>query len=60
VILEDELEEAQYVLYQLEDVVGIKLADVTKQLEEEGIEKFVKPFGSLMNVLAQKRQEAAV
>ncbi|WCT14799.1 transaldolase [Mucilaginibacter jinjuensis] len=58
--LEQELEEAQYQLYQLEDVVGIKLLDVTKKLEEEGIEKFIKPFGSLMDVLAKKRQEAAV
>lgn len=58
--LEDGLEEAQYVLYQLEDVIGFKLSDITKQLEEEGIQKFVKPFGSLMDVLAQKRQEAAV
>jgi len=58
--LEDGLEEAQYVLYQLEDVVGLKLSDITQKLEEEGIEKFIKPFGSLMNVLAQKRQEAAV
>ncbi len=58
--LADGLEDAQYVLYQLEDVVGLKLSDITKKLEEEGIEKFIKPFGSLMNVLAQKRQEAAV
>jgi transaldolase len=58
--LEDGLEEAQYVLYQLEDVIGFKLSDITKQLEEEGIQKFIKPFGSLMDVLAQKRQEAAV
>lgn len=58
--LESELEEAQYQLYQLEDVVGFKLADITQKLEEEGIEKFIKPFGSLMDVLAQKRQEAAV
>jgi len=58
--LEDGLEDAQYALYQLEDVVGLKLSDITQKLEEEGIEKFIKPFGSLMNVLAQKRQEAAV
>ncbi|GAA4322104.1 hypothetical protein GCM10023149_22220 [Mucilaginibacter gynuensis] len=55
--LESGLEEAQWVLYQLEDVVGIKLADVTQKLEDEGIQKFIKPFGSLMDVLAQKRQE---
>ncbi len=57
--LEDGLEDAQYVLYQLEDVIGIKLADITKQLEEEGIEKFIKPFDSLMKALEEKRKEVA-
>jgi transaldolase len=55
--LEAGIEEAQWVLYQLEDVVGIKLADISKQLEEEGIQKFIKPFKSLMDVLEEKRQE---
>lgn len=55
--LEDGLEEAQYVLYQLEDVLGIKLADVTKTLEEEGIQKFIKPFESLMKVIGDKAKE---
>ena len=55
--LEDGLEEAQYVLYQLEDVVGINLADVTKKLEDEGIQKFIKPFESLMNVIEDKLKD---
>ncbi|WP_345947551.1 transaldolase [Mucilaginibacter sp. PAMB04274] len=58
--LEAGIEEAQWVLYQLEDVVGIKLIDITKKLEEEGIQKFTKPFQSLMSVLEEKRAEGAV
>ncbi|WP_345955850.1 transaldolase [Mucilaginibacter sp. PAMB04168] len=58
--LEAGIEEAQWVLYQLEDVVGIKLIDITKKLEEEGIQKFIKPFQSLMSVLEEKRAEGAV
>lgn len=48
--IEDELEHAQNVLAQLE-TVGIDLNQVTKELEVEGIEKFVKPFDSLMATL---------
>ncbi|MDM8176492.1 MULTISPECIES: transaldolase [Olivibacter] len=55
--LKDDLEHARYTLYKLEDIVGIKLSDVTQHLEEEGIQKFIKPFDSLMDVLAQKRKE---
>lgn len=58
--LEANLEHARYELYQLEDVVGIKLSEVTQKLEDEGIQKFIKPFNSLMEVLNQKRQEATV
>ena len=39
--------------------VGIDLEAVTKQLEEEGIQKFIKPFNSLLQVLEEKRREAA-
>lgn len=57
--LHDDLEHARYTLYKLEDIVGIKLADVTHRLEEEGIQKFIKPFESLMEVIAQKRKQLA-
>jgi transaldolase len=57
--LEEGIEEAQWVLYQLETVVGLRLSDIARQLEEEGIQKFTKPFNSLMDVLEQKRQEGA-
>jgi transaldolase len=55
--LEAGIEEAQWVLYQLEDVVGIKLSEISQKLEEEGIQKFIKPFQSLMSVLEEKREE---
>jgi len=58
--LEGGIEEAQWVLYQLEDVVGINLTDISAKLEEEGIQKFIKPFTSLMGVLEEKRQEGKV
>jgi transaldolase len=58
--LEAGIEEAQWVLYQLEDVVGIRLGEVSAKLEEEGIQKFTKPFTSLMGVLEEKRAEGKV
>jgi transaldolase/transaldolase/glucose-6-phosphate isomerase len=58
--LEAGIEEAQWVLYQLEDVVGISLAEISAKLEEEGIQKFTKPFTSLMGVLEEKRAEGKV
>jgi transaldolase/transaldolase/glucose-6-phosphate isomerase len=57
--LENNLEEARYQLYQLDDVLGINLNDITRQLEEEGIQKFVKPFDSLMKVIGKKSQQVS-
>lgn len=57
--LEDGLEEARYHLYQLEVVLGISLPEVTRKLEEEGIQKFIKPFDSLMKVIEDKRKQVA-
>jgi transaldolase len=57
--LEEGMGEAVQRLAQLKEV-GIDLDAVTKQLEEEGIQKFIKPFDSLMNVLEEKRKEGAV
>jgi transaldolase len=57
--LEEGMGEAVQRLAQLKEV-GIDLNAVTKQLEEEGIQKFIKPFDSLMNVLEEKRKEGAV
>lgn len=56
--LEDGMEEAAAAMANLEKA-GISIDEVTKKLVDEGIEKFVKPFQSLMSVLAEKRKEAA-
>lgn len=39
--------------------LGIDLDDVTRRLEEEGVEKFVKPFDSLMATLREAAQAPA-
>ena len=57
--LQDDMAGAVQRLGQLKEV-GIDLDAVTKQLEEEGIQKFIKPFNSLMAVLEEKRKEGAV
>jgi transaldolase len=54
--LEENVEKAQLVLQQLEEI-GIDLKSVSQKLEEEGIEKFVKPFEHLLQVIDQKRLE---
>ena len=56
--LEEGTEEARTVLAQL-PAVGVDLAAVTEQLEAEGIQKFIKPFNSLLKVLEEKRKVAA-
>jgi transaldolase / glucose-6-phosphate isomerase len=54
--LEDGVEEAEKSLADLERV-GIDLDDVTQRLEDEGVQKFIAPFDSLMNTLEAKRAE---
>ena len=51
--LEDGVDEARRVLDRLPEV-GIDLAAVTQQLEDEGVEKFVKPFDMLLERLHEK------
>jgi len=41
------------VLERLSDL-GINIDNVTQQLENEGVEKFNKPFDKLMETLAQR------
>ncbi|WDF54290.1 transaldolase [Mucilaginibacter sp. KACC 22063] len=55
--LDGNLEEARYILSELVDVVEINLNDVTRKLEEEGIDKFIKPFNSLLETIDSKRVE---
>lgn len=52
-----ELGKAQEVLEQLAEV-GLNLDQATQQLEEEGVEKFNKPFDLLMKTLQEKSRAA--
>jgi transaldolase len=51
--LEENVKEAKWVLERLPEL-GIAIDEVTKQLEDEGVEKFNQPFDKLMQALAQK------
>jgi transaldolase len=51
--LEQDVKEARDVLEQLPEM-GIIIDNVTQQLEDEGVEKFSKPFDKLMETLAQR------
>ena len=55
--LEQDIEQAYSVLVRL-PTVGISLDKVTQQLEDEGVEKFNKPFDQLMKTLENYRVEA--
>ena len=51
--LEQDVEEARSVLERLHEL-GINIDSVTRQLEDEGVDKFNKPFDKLLATLAQK------
>jgi transaldolase len=51
--LEQDVKEARRVLEQLPEL-GIGIDNVTQQLEDEGVEKFNKPFDKLMETLYQR------
>lgn len=55
--LEDDIDKAERVMDNLPKL-GIDIDEVTKQLEDEGVDKFCKPFDKLMNVLEKQRKEA--
>ena len=57
--LEQEVRKAQRVLERLPDL-GIRIDHVTQQLEDEGVEKFDKPFDKLMETLAQRAKGTTV
>lgn len=56
--LEDGLDRAEEALNSL-GVLGIDIDKATQQLEDEGVEKFNKPYDSLMQTLTQARTAAA-
>lgn len=51
--LEEDVAQANHLLARLSDV-GIKLDDISAQLEDEGIEKFNKPYDRLIERLKKK------
>lgn len=51
--LEEGAAEADHLLARLSDV-GISMDDIASQLEAEGIEKFIKPYDSLIKKLEEK------
>ncbi len=57
--LEQDSAKAHRVLTEL-GALGISIDDATQQLENEGTEKFVKPFESLMETLVKAKDEAAI
>jgi len=52
--LEHDLDEARAQLTQLEKL-DINLNDVTRQLLDEGVEKFIKPFDSVIQTIAERQ-----
>jgi transaldolase len=56
-LLEEGVEEARQMLRSLPELM-IDIEKVTQQLEDEGIEKFNKPYDSLLAALKQKQDEA--
>ena len=55
--IEDGIEAARALPLALH-TLGIDLDEVTRQLEEEGIRKFVEPYDKLLATLEQRRREA--
>ena len=53
--LQLKLGHAQWILESLGEL-GILLSDVTRQLETEGLQKFVQPFDHLLETLAHRPQ----
>ena len=54
--LEEDVDQATAVLQRLPEL-HIDINQVTQQLEDEGIDKFNKPYDSLLKTLEDKRQE---
>ena len=54
--LESGLDEARAQLHQLAEL-GIDLDEVTRQLLDEGVENFVKPYDELIKTIAEKKLE---
>ena len=56
--IEEGADEAQATLDKVAEL-GIDMDEVTQKLEDEGVDKFIKPFESLMNTLRDAAKQAA-
>jgi transaldolase len=56
VTIEDDLDQARSVIAGLEEV-GISLDEVTQQVLDEGIQKFIEPFEKLLAATESRRKE---
>ncbi len=54
--LEQDVKEANWIMARLPEL-GININKATQQLEDEGVEKFDKPFDKLMETLIKKSSE---
>jgi transaldolase/transaldolase/glucose-6-phosphate isomerase len=54
--LDQDVDEAREQLKQLEKL-GVNLDDVTRDLLNEGVEKFVRPYDKLIETIAEKQAE---
>ncbi|CAA9568627.1 MAG: Transaldolase [uncultured Truepera sp.] len=55
--IEQDADKADKALTTLESL-GISIDEATQKLEDEGVEKFITPFGSLMETITKARDEA--
>jgi transaldolase len=56
--LEEDLNKAAEIFHQLREL-DIDIEEQTRQLEDEGIRKFIEPYDSLMTILEEKRNQIA-
>lgn len=54
VTVEDDIQQSRQQIAKLAEV-GIDLSEATEALQNEGVDKFIKPFESLMKAIAEKR-----
>ncbi len=57
-VLEDNMDNANHVLVEPKNA-GINLDEITQKLEDEGIEKFNKPYQKLLDAIEKQRKQLA-
>lgn len=55
-LLESDIDNAKHVLNELKNA-GINIDEITQKLEDEGIEKFNKPYNKLMDAIENQRKQ---